>query len=56
MSVKLTYIDSKDKTALMPMFTRNRDIYKNQPKITSWGINVVTKMKYLGIMLDFKLD
>ena len=46
---------SKDKTALMPMFIRNRDIYKNHPKITSWGLNVVTKMKYLGIMLDYKL-
>ena len=47
---------SKDKMVLMPMFIRNRDTYKNHPKITSWGLNVVTKMKYLGIMLDCKLD
>ena len=46
----------KDKTALRPMFIRNRDIHKNHPKINSWGLNVVTKMKYLGIMIDGKLD
>ena len=47
---------SKDKTSIMPMFIRNSDIYKNRPEITSWGLKVVTKMKYLGIMLDCKMD
>jgi hypothetical protein len=44
---------SKDKSALMPIFIRNRDTYKSHPKISSWGLNVVSKMKYLGIMLDW---
>jgi hypothetical protein len=47
---------SKDRLALMPMFIRNRDTYKSDPKISSWGLNVVSKMKYLEIMLDCKLD
>ena len=47
---------SKDKTSLMPMFIRNSDTYKNRPEIKSWGLKVVTKMKYLGIMLDSKMD
>jgi len=47
---------SKDKMALMSMFIRNRDIHKNNPKITSWELNVVSKMKYLRIMLDCKMD
>jgi len=47
---------SKNKSALMPMFIRNRNTYKSHPKISSWGLNVVSKMKYLGIMLDCNLD
>ena len=47
---------SKDKSALMPMFIRNRELYKSRPKIPEWGLNIVSRMKYLGIMLDCKLD
>ena len=47
---------SKDKLALMPMFIRNRKVYKRHPTIVAWGINVVSKMWYLGIILDCKLD
>ena len=39
---------SKDKSALMPMFIRNRDTYKSQPEISLWGLNVVSKIKYSG--------
>jgi hypothetical protein len=46
---------SKDKSALMPMFIRKRHTYKSHPKISLWGLNV-SKMKYLGIMLDCKMD
>jgi len=38
------------------MFIRNKDTYKSHPEISSWGLNVVSKMKYLGKMLDCKLD
>ena len=38
------------------MFIRNSDTYINHPEIKSWGLKVVTKMKYLGIMLDSKMD
>jgi hypothetical protein len=47
---------SRDKTSLMPMFIRNRDTYKNHPEIMSWVLKVVTKIKYLGITLDSKMD
>ena len=47
---------SKDKSVLMSMFIRNREVYKRHPAIVAWGINVVLKMRYLGITLDFKLD
>jgi hypothetical protein len=47
---------SKEKSALMPMFTRNHDGYKRHPTIVAWGINVVSKMKYLRVILDRKLD
>jgi len=47
---------SKDKSVLMSMFIRNRDVYKRHPTTVAWGINVVSKMRYLGIILDFKLD
>jgi len=47
---------SKDKLALMPMFIRKREEYKRHPTIVAWGINVVSKMRYLGIILDCKLD
>ena len=40
----------------MPMFTRNRDVYTRHPTIAEWGINVVSKMRYLGVTLDSKLD
>jgi len=40
----------------MPMFTRKRGEYKRHPTIVAWGINVVSKMRYLGIILDCKLD
>jgi hypothetical protein len=32
---------SKDKSALMPMFTRNREEYKRDPTTGAWGIKVV---------------
>ena len=47
---------SKEKSALMPMFIRNRDEYKRHPTTVEWGLNVVSKMKYLGVMMDCKLD
>jgi hypothetical protein len=47
---------SKDISALMPMFIRKREEYKRRPTIVAWGINVVSKMRYLGIILDCKLD
>jgi hypothetical protein len=47
---------SKEKSALMPMFTRNRDKYKRHPTTVAWGINVVSKMRYLEVILDCKLD
>ena len=46
----------KDKTSLMPMFIRKSDTYKNHPEIKLWGLKVVTKMKYLEIMLESKMD
>ena len=49
-------VNSKDKTTLMPMSRRNSDNYKNHTDIKSWGLKVATKMKYLGIMLDSKMD
>jgi hypothetical protein len=47
---------SKDNTSLMPMFIRNIDIYINQPKLKLWGLKAVTEIKYLGTMLDCKMD
>ena len=47
---------SKEKSALIPMFTRNGDQYKRHPTTVAWGINVVSKMKYLGVILERKLD
>jgi hypothetical protein len=47
---------SKEKLALTPIFTRNRDKYKHHPTTVAWGINVVSKMRYLGVILDCKLD
>jgi hypothetical protein len=40
----------------MPMFIRKREEYKRHPTIVAWGINVVSKMRYLGTILDCKLD
>jgi len=47
---------SKEKMTLMPMYTRNSDSYKNHTDIKSWGLKVASKMKYLGIMIDSKMD
>jgi len=47
---------SKDKSALMPMFTRKREEFKRHPTIVAWGIKIVSKMRFLGVMLDCKLD
>jgi hypothetical protein len=40
---------SKEKLALMPMFIRKREEYKHHPTIVAWGVNVVSKMRYLGL-------
>jgi hypothetical protein len=47
---------SKDKSALMPMFTRNREEFKRHPTIVAWGIKIVSEMRCLGVMLDCNLD
>jgi hypothetical protein len=47
---------SKEKSALIPMFTRNRDEYKRHPTTVGWGINVLSNMRYIGVILDCKLD
>jgi hypothetical protein len=47
---------AKDKTALMPMFTRNKELIKNHPIVREREIKIVTQMKYLGVTLDSKLD
>jgi hypothetical protein len=38
---------SKVKSALMPMYLRDRDKYRSHPEIAAWGLKVVSKMKYL---------
>jgi hypothetical protein len=40
----------------MPMFVRKREIYKSHPAVARRRITVVSRMKYLGVMLDYKLD
>jgi len=47
---------SKDKSALMTMFTRNRKEFKRHSTIAPWGIKIVSKMRYLGVMLACQLD
>ena len=47
---------SKDKLALMSMFTRNKQVLKSHPTIIKRGIKIVSQMKYLGVTLDCKLD
>jgi hypothetical protein len=47
---------SKEKTAIMPMFVRKRETYNSHPGVNTRGINVVTEMKYLGVMLDSRID
>ena len=47
---------SKEKSAVMPMFIKKRDEYESHPTIIAWELKVVSKMKYLGVMLDSKLD
>jgi len=32
------------------------DVYTRHPTTAEWGINVVSKMRYLGVTLDSKLD
>jgi hypothetical protein len=36
---------SKDKSALMPMFTRNKEVLKSHPTIIERGIKIVSQMK-----------
>jgi hypothetical protein len=43
---------SKDKSALMPMFTRNREEFKRHPTIVAWGIKTNSEMRHLEVMLD----
>jgi hypothetical protein len=40
----------------MPMLIKNREVYKRHSTIVAWGINVASKMRYLGIILDCKLE
>jgi len=47
---------SEDKSALMPMFTRTKEVLKSHPTIIERGIKIVSQMKYLGVTLDCKLD
>jgi len=47
---------SKDKSALMPVFTKNKEVLKSHPTIIERGIKIVSQMKYLGVTLDCKLD
>jgi len=47
---------AKDKTALMPMFTRDKEEIINHPTVRERKIKIVTQMKYLGVTLDSKLD
>jgi hypothetical protein len=47
---------ARDKTALMPMFTRNKELIKNHPIVRERKIKIVTQVKYLGVTLDSKLD
>jgi hypothetical protein len=46
---------SNDKTAIMPIFICKRKIYNIHSGVNTRGINVVTKMKYLGVMMDSRL-
>jgi hypothetical protein len=46
---------AKDKTALMPMFTRNKELIKNYPIVRERKVKIVTQMKYLGVTLYSKL-
>ena len=45
-----------EKSALMPMYIRKKDEYLNHHVVTTRGLKVVSKMKYLGVMLDNKMD
>jgi hypothetical protein len=47
---------SKDNSAMMPMYIRNREQYRQHPPIVAGGISVVSKMRYIGIILDSKLN
>lgn len=54
MENKLTI--SRDKSVIMPMYIRKREVYRSHPIVATWGINLVTHMKYLGVTLDSKMD
>jgi len=45
---------SKDKSSLMPMFTRNKEVLTSHPTIIERGIKIISQMKYLGVTLDCK--
>ena len=47
---------SKENSARIPMFTRNKEVLKSHPTINERGIKIASQMKYLGVTLDFKLD
>ena len=47
---------AKDKTALMPMFAKNKEEIINHPIVRGRKIKIVTLMKYLGVILDSNLD
>ena len=47
---------TKDKTALMPMFAKNKEEIINHPIVRERKIKIVTQIKYLGVILDSKLD
>jgi hypothetical protein len=47
---------SKDKTALIPKYTRNREKLTIHPSIIKRRIQIFSQMKYLGVTLDFKMD
>jgi hypothetical protein len=47
---------AENKTALMPMFIRNKEEIINHPLVRERKIKVVTQLKYLGVTLDSKMD
>ena len=47
---------SMEKSSVMPMFLRRKEEYNNHPTIIQGKLSVVSKMKYLGVVMDSKLD